>query len=87
MEKGDAFKINQTFGLSEANESIEIPSKYIILNPSDIQLQGSIAFSRGVYYKVVTDYELQILRNPQTEEQKEVFESLPEETKKANKRH
>jgi len=82
MEKSDAFKINQTFGLSEANENIEIPSKYIILNPSDIQLQGSIAFSTGVYYKVVTDYELQILRNPQTEEQKEVFESLPEQTKK-----
>ena len=82
MEKSDAFKINQTFGLSEANENIEIPSKYIILNPSDIQLQGSIAFSNGVYYKVVTDYELQILRNPQTEEQKEVFESLPEQTKK-----
>ena len=82
MEKSDAFKINQTFGLSEANEDIEIPSKYIILNPSDIQLQGSIAFSSGVYYKVVTDYELQILRNPQTDEQKEVFESLPEETKK-----
>ena len=82
MEKSDAFKINQTFGLSEANEEIEIPSQYIILNPSDIQLQGSIAFSRGVYYKVVTDYELQILRNPQTDEQREVFESLPEETKK-----
>jgi hypothetical protein len=82
MEKSDAFKINQTFGLSEANEDIEIPSKYIILNPSDIQLQGSIAFSSGVYYKVVTDYELQILRNPQTDEQREVFESLPEETKK-----
>ena len=47
MEKSDAFKINQTFGLSEANENIEIPSKYIILNPSDIQLQGSIAFSSG----------------------------------------
>ena len=82
MEKSDAFKISQTFGLSEANEDIEIPSKYIILNPSDIQLQGSIAFSSGVYYKVVTDYELQILRNPQTDEQREVFESLPEETKK-----
>ena len=82
MEKSDAFKINQTFGLNEANEKIEIPSKYIILNPSDIQLQGSIAFSSGVYYKVVTDYELQILRNPQTDEQREVFESLPEETKK-----
>jgi len=82
MEKADAFKINQTFGLSEANENIEIPSKYIILNPSDIQLQGSIAFSSGVYYKVITDYELQILRHPQTEEQQEVFDSLPDETKK-----
>ncbi len=82
MDKTDAYKINQTFGLSEAKEKIEIPAKYIILNPSDIQLQGNIAFSTGVYYKVVTDYELQILRNPQTDEQREVFESLPEETKK-----
>ena len=85
MDKSDAFKINQTFGLSEANENIEIPSKYIILNPSDIQLQGSIAFSTGVYYKVVTDYELQILRHPQTDEQKEVFESLPGGNEKAHK--
>tara|TARA_R100000008_G_C3585813_1_gene172170 strand:- start:2393 stop:4267 length:1875 start_codon:yes stop_codon:yes gene_type:complete len=81
VDKSDAFKINQTFGLSEASETIEIPSKYIILNPSDIQLQGSISFSSGVYYKVVTDYELQLLRHPQTEEQQEVFDSLPEQTK------
>jgi hypothetical protein len=81
MDKSDAFKINQTFGLSQASEELEIPSKYIILNPSDIQLQGSISFSTGVYYKVVTDYELQLLRYPQTEEQQEVFDSLPEKTK------
>jgi len=82
MDKSDALKLNQTFGLAQASEELEIPAKYIILNPSDIQLQGSISFSTGVYYKVITDYELQILRHPQTEEQKEVFESLPEETKK-----
>ena len=82
MDKNDALKLNQTFGLAQASEELEIPAKYIILNPSDIQLQGSISFSTGVYYKVITDYELQILRHPQTEEQKEVFESLPEETKK-----
>jgi hypothetical protein len=82
MDKNDALKLNQTFGLAQAAEELEIPAKYIILNPSDIQLQGSISFSTGVYYKVITDYELQILRHPQTEEQKEVFESLPEETKK-----
>ena len=81
MERSDALKINQTFGISQASEELEIPSKYIILNPSDIQLQGSISFSSGVYYKVVTDYELQLLRHPQTEEQQEVFDSLPEETK------
>jgi len=82
MDKADALKINQTFGIAEASEELEIPAKYIILNPSDIQLQGSISFSTGVYYKVITDYELQILRHPQTEEQQEVFDSLPEETRK-----
>jgi hypothetical protein len=82
MEKSDVFKINQTFGISQASEDLEIPSKYIILNPSDIQLQGSISFSTGVYYKVVTDYELQRLRHPQTEEDREVFNNLPEQTKK-----
>ena len=82
MDRSDAIKINQTFGLAEASEELEIPSKYIILNPSDIQLQGSITFSTGIYYKVVTDYELQRLRYPQTEEDKEVYDSLPEETKK-----
>ena len=82
MDKNDALKLNQTFGLAQAAEELEIPAKYIILNPSDIQLQGSISFSTGVYYKVITDYELQILRHPQTEEQQEVFDSLPEETKK-----
>ena len=82
MDRSDALKINQTFGLAQASDELEIPAKYIILNPSDIQLQGSITFSTGVYYKVVTDYELQKLRYPQTEEEQEVYESLPEETKK-----
>jgi len=82
VEKSDVFKINQTFGLSEAAENIEIPARYIILNPSDIQLQGNISFSSGVYYKVVTDYELQRLRHPQTEEDKEVYENLPPDTKR-----
>ena len=82
MDRSDALKINQTFGLAQASDELEIPAKYIILNPSDIQLQGSITFSTGIYYKVVTDYELQKLRYPQTEEEQEVYESLPEETKK-----
>ena len=82
MDRSDALKLNQTFGLAEASDDLEIPSKYIILNPSDIQLQGSVSFSTGIYYKVVTEYELQRLRFPQTEEDREVFDRLPQETKK-----
>ena len=38
MDRSDALKINQTFGLAQASDELEIPAKYIILNPSDIQL-------------------------------------------------
>ena len=56
-----------------------IPSKYIILNPADIQLISRLSFTTGKYCKVLSDYELQTLRNPKTEEDIEVFKSLPPE--------
>ena len=33
--------------------------------------------SNGIYYKVISDYELERLKNPQTEEDKQVLENLP----------
>ena len=53
----------------------------MILNPADITMHGNISFSDGAYFKVVTDYELQRLKDPQTEEDEQVFENLPQETK------
>ena len=82
LKSEDLKKITKTFGsLATLSDKSDIPVKYIVLNPADITMVGNISFSNGVYYKVVSDYELERLKNPQTEEDKQVLENLPEETK------
>lgn len=79
----DITKITQVFGsdsISVANK-LELPSKYMILNPADIQYGGNISFVGGNYYKILTDYELQRLRHPTTDEDREVLKSLNEKNK------
>jgi hypothetical protein len=77
----DLNKITQTFGLF-SKAAVNLPSKYIILNPADIQIGGTINFSVGRYYKLLSDYELERLKSPKTDEDYEVLKSLPEETQK-----
>ena len=84
LQKADALKITQTFG-ADNNESVTIPVRYVVLNPADIQIAGSISFAQGTYFKVISDYELQRLRNPQTEEDLQVLNTLDEESRKAIK--
>ena len=84
----DMSKITQMYGASLAADNT-IPARYMILNPADVQLTGSAAFWNGNYYKVFSDYELSRLQNPQTEEDREIFDSLDPESKKmlkSNKR-
>jgi hypothetical protein len=79
----DLDKITQTFGLNTSKAaSVNLPARYIMLNPSDIQIAGTINFSLGRYYKVLSDYELERLKEPKTDEDKEVLQSLPPETQK-----
>lgn len=61
-------------------EPMLMPARYIILNPADINMLGTANFSYGIYYKVLTEYEVSKLRNLQTEEDIEVFNSLPKFT-------
>jgi len=80
----DINKITQVFGndtATAAAPNLKLPSKYMILNPSDIQYGGNISFVGGNYYKILTDYELQRLRNPTTDEDREVLKSLDEQNK------
>ena len=79
----DINKITQVFGndISTAAIKLQLPSKYMILNPADIQYGGNISFVGGNYYKILTDYELQRLRNPTTDEDREVLKSLDQQNK------
>ena len=88
LQPEDFKKVTQTYGNSRLlaqEEDGTLPSRYIVLNPADIQMGGNISFFSGVYHKVLSDYELERLKNPRTEEDKEVYDSLDDETKKALK--
>lgn len=80
IQKKDIRRIAQTFGAED--KDMLLPSRYIILNPADVQAKGNITFQENKYYKVLSDYELERLRNPKTEEDLEVFKNLPPDIKK-----
>jgi hypothetical protein len=80
LNNQEVSKITQTFGnnLSSAlSSSNKLPSSYMLVNPADIRMTGTLAFNNPVYYKMVTNYELERLKNRQTEEDKQIFDSLP----------
>ena len=60
----------------------KIPLKYILLNPYDVVAKRTTTFNHGtVYQKVLSEYELARLSNPQTEEDIAIFEALDDEIK------
>ena len=63
-------------------EKMKIPARYILLNPADIQMMSTLNFAYGIYFKIMTDYEIARLRNPTTEQDVAVFHDLPEEVQK-----
>ncbi len=80
LNEQEISKITQTFGssLSSAVETDnKIPSSYMLVNPADIRMTGTLAFNNPVYFKLVTNYELERLKQRSTEEDKQIFESLP----------
>jgi len=94
IQPEDLKKITQTFGSEQPNNNInnikptddenelKIPIRYIILNPADIRLLGTANFGIAIYQKILTEYELMRLRYPQTPEDEELFQALPDDTKR-----
>lgn len=62
--------------LAEGAKTPSIPIRYIILNPSQVVLQVGPSYSQN-FARMLSTYEIQRLRNPQTEEDKEVLKSFP----------
>ena len=81
LKKADMNKLVKAFGFTKAQaaSSAVIPMRYIILNPADIRLSGSLSFVQGQYKKMVSNYELARLKDPQTDEEKELVKSLPKD--------
>jgi hypothetical protein len=87
IRKQDLNKMTQTFGMSREDKKYTIPTRYVILNPADIQVGGNISFTANKYYKILSGYELERLRNPRTKEDEEVLKTLdPETIKKIKER-
>jgi hypothetical protein len=94
LKRGDALKLRQVYGAEvpeepqtleevDSTSKVALPIKYILLNPADIRLTGCASFSDITqYYKLLSHYELSQLRNPQTEQNKAIFDSLPPEIQK-----
>ena len=78
----DKIKLNYVYASSQTLKSGEVPVKYILLNPYDIIADRATAFQDGIYKKVLSEYELERLRDPKTEEDQKIFNSLTPETKK-----
>ena len=84
--QGQEYKdLVKLFGGNLSQSGAEIPIRYILLNPADIQAQGSVSFDRPIYQQVLSDYELERLRHPRTDQDKAVLDSLsPEDRKNIN---
>lgn len=89
--KEDVDNITKIYGESKAGKNdVILPSKFIVLNPLDIQARGSADFVSPKYVKLLNSYELSRLRDAAKLDKKkfpdspdrDALESLPAETQK-----
>lgn len=72
---------DQLVKLKDANiatAATTVPIKYIILNPCDINVLASSNFANPTYTKVLNKFELGALMRPQTREDEQMANAIPE---------
>ena len=80
----DLVKLNQIYGAERQDVTLrKIPIKYIFLNPYDFVADRALTFDSkyGVYKKLLSEYDIERLKDPQSEYDKEVFNALPKEAR------
>jgi hypothetical protein len=60
----------------------QIPVTYILLNPFEITSSPASGFNTRMYSKMLSEYDLERLKNPKTDSDRKIFESFPPEVKK-----
>lgn len=58
-----------------------LPIRYIILNPAQVQLDGGISYASNNWVKALSTYEIERLKDPKTEEERQIYNSLPASVK------
>ena len=76
FSKTDFDKITKIYGSSLSLKPGKLPVKYILLNPYDIVAKNGSSFDNGLYEKILSQYDIERLKSPKTEYDKQVFESL-----------
>jgi hypothetical protein len=80
----DIIKLNQIYGAENKSIAIKkIPIRYIFLNPYDFVADRALTFNTkyGVYKKLLSEYDIERLKDPQTDYDREVYDALPKEAR------
>jgi hypothetical protein len=77
----DFDNLSKIYGSTISLQPGKLPVKYIVLNPYDITAAKASSFESGNYEKVLSEYDIERLKNPKTDYDLQVYESLTPEIK------
>ena len=78
--KADEFARIRNLGLTAASN--KLPIKYILLNPFDVVAQRTTSFDVRFFAKVLSEYEIERLKDPKNDSDRELYNALPENIKR-----
>ena len=81
FSQSDFDKLSKIYGSTLALKPGKLPVRYILLNPYDIVATKGSSFETGLYEKILSEYDIERLKNPKTEYDQQVYEALDDDTK------
>jgi hypothetical protein len=71
----DFNQLSKTYAAENLKKD-KIPVRYILLNPFDIVAKRSTTFATGAYEKILSEYDMERLRNPKDQYDQDLFDAL-----------
>jgi hypothetical protein len=81
FSQSDFDKLSKIYGSTLSLKPGKLPVRYILLNPYDIVATKGSSFETGLYEKILSEYDIERLKNPKTEYDQQVYEALDDDTK------
>lgn len=79
--QSDFDNITKIYGSTLSLKPGKLPVKYILLNPYDIVATKGSSFDTGLYEKILSEYDIERLKNPKTSYDQQVYDALDADTK------